>query len=1027
MEFVMFLKKYISLYIFLGFSGSYGMQATRMTVAEVQKFKAIVRPYSTAALPMRNYRPLFAPIQSSATIAKPLQRSISLPPTFHAATQIKTTAQAAPIASSSVQTSTAASAPQLSAQSAAKLSQQQAKINQQEAERKQLIDQSLQETKSLSIDELSAQIAPLITSRTNLKAAYDHKTNFAKKPSPSELVQLNIEFERAIDDIDLRLAINEKVFRDKIKRLSIDGLNTLDTTLKKRADHLATLEKLSLDSMRNVSFEKACKHRQAIESYKAEREIIEQRSTLVSKLLSDAARLPQIIPEHLELAHNTIAAALWPQYKIVHKMWDRVIAIQESVEGEASNLRGDVAAARPDRDALQRIYENEVRARVELLQFLDALRKCDSPEYNTTNAKLITAVQNIDGKLAQIISTLETEKNVSSVTLPAMAENMQYESTAQARRNEREHPLDYIPTRVAKAALGNVLTAGATISYGAGKPTETTVFAGPISRTYSSNDAAHDQQLLQAFRDKTEELSAAEAKNEVAPTAQPSSANSTSTPKSQVVNSQAAQESVGTKNTAAIAASGTITLQPASSTADVTTEQIMQSFQAYTEAQRRLSDLKTEWQESASRLTADQEKLLSSIHEPIIMSDQMEMDAARQNAVALSLLDLATTTTMTAIEQVKLGNFDRATNFVEWSNYVADSLKEGVLWGQDALKEFFDLQSMAQNIIETNMEASRLEFNCELIGFKYLSDKYGWLDSSTKQDLQHMVDNFINGEIEKGKIVVPALEKKIKDVFKDGTFKGICRTTGYLGMSLWGGPYLFEKAAVGALGTANQLAKTVLTPMNEVGATLKAEEAAVAMTPEGIGVAVNAAEEIGAGNRAARGLTALEETGNTAKGSNTSKIGQEIEHTATKVKPTARKDGPPLDERLWTPEQRAAAEKSKAVGQRIVQNGEEFENSVQRKFGGCGRFKAKSATNGREFDGAFGDIWYEAKYRTDGNYWKDFTPRSVAFEDFTSDMGRGLEVATYHGKKYQLFTNSPIPQFVQEWLNNRGIKYVELL
>jgi hypothetical protein len=49
-------------------------------------------------------------------------------------------------------------------------------------------------------------------------------------------------------------------------------------------------------------------------------------------------------------------------------------------------------------------------------------------------------------------------------------------------------------------------------------------------------------------------------------------------------------------------------------------------------------------------------------------------------------------------------------------------------------------------------------------------------------------------------------------------------------------------------------------------------------------------------------------------------------------------------------------------------------------------------------------------------------------ELFKSSMGDRLKIAKDNGATYELFSNSPIPQEIKDWLvNKKGIPYTELL
>jgi hypothetical protein len=128
----------------------------------------------------------------------------------------------------------------------------------------------------------------------------------------------------------------------------------------------------------------------------------------------------------------------------------------------------------------------------------------------------------------------------------------------------------------------------------------------------------------------------------------------------------------------------------------------------------------------------------------------------------------------------------------------------------------------------------------------------------------------------------------------------------------------------------------------------------------------------------------------------------------------------PLDKHNMTSEQLEAEAARKARGQAIRDNGRLFEEQLQERFGGTGSFKV----DGREFDGAFENIWYEAK---SGRYWDVLTNSTEKLEDFKSAMGQRLNIAKQHGAQLKLFSNSPIPQFIKDWLTKKGIEFLEIL
>ena len=100
--------------------------------------------------------------------------------------------------------------------------------------------------------------------------------------------------------------------------------------------------------------------------------------------------------------------------------------------------------------------------------------------------------------------------------------------------------------------------------------------------------------------------------------------------------------------------------------------------------------------------------------------------------------------------------------------------------------------------------------------------------------------------------------------------------------------------------------------------------------------------------------------------------------------------------------------------------GEEFEEFLAKGFGGQSGFQA----GGRNFDGAIGDIWYEAK---SGDFWINRPEGSVEFNKFKSDMGDRLSIAQTNGKKYELYSNVPISDHAKAFLDEKGIEFFELL
>jgi hypothetical protein len=241
-------------------------------------------------------------------------------------------------------------------------------------------------------------------------------------------------------------------------------------------------------------------------------------------------------------------------------------------------------------------------------------------------------------------------------------------------------------------------------------------------------------------------------------------------------------------------------------------------------------------------------------------------------------------------------------------------------------------------------------------------------------------------------------------------------TTGWLARQI-------KLTAVKTTGVAKRFTVTLSEKLTEA-----TKPAAVAKTAEGVGLRV-AGDAATFAEKAKQAACKMENEA--AKvGVETGKVAAKAEEAAAKQvglseKPKSGnialgKDGFPLDERLLSEEQRAIRAANKARGEAIRKNGLIFEEQCQKKLGGTGSFKM----GGREFDGCYQiNKWYEAKA---GEYWEKLS-LSKKFEKFRSDMGHRLRIAKAHGATYELFSNTPIPQFVKEWLTEHSIKFTEWL
>ncbi|MBU6951601.1 RHS repeat-associated core domain-containing protein [Hahella sp. HN01] len=101
--------------------------------------------------------------------------------------------------------------------------------------------------------------------------------------------------------------------------------------------------------------------------------------------------------------------------------------------------------------------------------------------------------------------------------------------------------------------------------------------------------------------------------------------------------------------------------------------------------------------------------------------------------------------------------------------------------------------------------------------------------------------------------------------------------------------------------------------------------------------------------------------------------------------------------------------------------GVDFEKYLAKTLGGKPGFQV----GGRDFDGAIGNRWFEAK---SGNYWQAKVQEGTkGFEKFKSDMGARKRIAQENGATYELHSNTPIPSHVTDYLDKKGIPYFEHL
>ncbi len=100
-------------------------------------------------------------------------------------------------------------------------------------------------------------------------------------------------------------------------------------------------------------------------------------------------------------------------------------------------------------------------------------------------------------------------------------------------------------------------------------------------------------------------------------------------------------------------------------------------------------------------------------------------------------------------------------------------------------------------------------------------------------------------------------------------------------------------------------------------------------------------------------------------------------------------------------------------------NGKIYEDFLVKKLNGKESFKV----GGREFDGAIGNKWYEAK---SGKYWDGLFEDNKRFGKFKSDMGDRLKIAHTNGATYAVYSENQIPQPIQDWFTKNGIQFTVL-
>jgi hypothetical protein len=134
----------------------------------------------------------------------------------------------------------------------------------------------------------------------------------------------------------------------------------------------------------------------------------------------------------------------------------------------------------------------------------------------------------------------------------------------------------------------------------------------------------------------------------------------------------------------------------------------------------------------------------------------------------------------------------------------------------------------------------------------------------------------------------------------------------------------------------------------------------------------------------------------------------------------------PLDRRNMTPEQLEVEAARKAAGKMSNLSGKKFEEFLVRQLGGTGEFEVVSQKFSctRQFDGAYGNVYYEAKA---GGFWAELVKSPTALNEFQSKTIQKQKIAAELGKNFEIHTNSPIPEHIKKWLTKRGVIFHEWL
>lgn len=118
---------------------------------------------------------------------------------------------------------------------------------------------------------------------------------------------------------------------------------------------------------------------------------------------------------------------------------------------------------------------------------------------------------------------------------------------------------------------------------------------------------------------------------------------------------------------------------------------------------------------------------------------------------------------------------------------------------------------------------------------------------------------------------------------------------------------------------------------------------------------------------------------------------------------------------------RGGSEAQPSKGRLAEQRGKQYERYLHEKLGGSSNF----TRGGREFDGSYfrangREVWYDGKA---GEFWQKLNADPKRLAKFKATAGQCRQIATQHGKEYEIVSQNPIPRNITQWLDGKGIPW----